>query len=160
MQRIWAFATSAVTVSGVDFVDPAYAGQPDVRERGVRLEVRPLRESHDGSAYASDPVRLAPAVVRVDLLESAPYAADRMHWHPTMHDGEPGERTFEPAMVEDPGRWLGAFLADLAVYDLGTDEAAIAEASDEIVAEAMRTLGTARGPWPVVEHDQRGLAAH
>ncbi len=157
MQRVWVFAANAVTVSGVDFIDPAHAGEPDVRERGVRLEVRPVREAHDGSVYASDPISLEPAVVRVDLLESAPYAADRMHWHPTMRSGEPGGRTFEPAMVEDPGRWLGAFLADLD-HDLGADTAAIAAMSDEIVVEAMRTLGVAREPWPDVQHDARGLA--
>ncbi|GGF45711.1 hypothetical protein GCM10011519_19510 [Marmoricola endophyticus] len=154
--RIWIIGTTAITLTGVDFADPALAGEPDVRERGARLEVRPRTSSRTGSVYASDPVALGPAVVRVDLLESAPGAADRMHWHPTMHDGEPGDRTFDVTMPQDPAGWLRAFLADLGRWS--ADAGAVADLADEIADAAGRVLETARRPWPVAAHDERGLA--
>jgi len=42
MEQAWVFSTLAVTVTTVDFLDPAVAGEPDARERGVRVEVRPV----------------------------------------------------------------------------------------------------------------------
>lgn len=136
----------------------------------MRVEVRPFRQELNGSPYASPHLSLEPALVRVDLLESAPHAADRMHWHPQMSDGEPGERVFDQALSNDPGGWLAAFLADLdtilraaqpapVVDSLATDFAAIAAERDEIVHVALSTLAEAREPWRVVTHDARGLGA-
>jgi hypothetical protein len=170
MERIWTFESSAVSVFGVDFLDPAVAHEPDARERGVRLEVRPLRTRPVGSVYASPTMTLAPALVRVDLLESAPFAADRMHWHPQMSDGEPGDRTFDPTLSRDPGAWLDTFLSDLEpvlrrahageVVDAMTDDLGhIAVARGEIVDAALAVLTVAREPWPEVTHDARGLAS-
>ena len=170
MERIWTFGSSAVSVFGVDFLDPALADGPDTRERGVRLEVRPLGAQPVGSVYASPTVTLAPALVRVDLLESAPFAADRMHWHPQMSGGEPGDRTFDPALSRDPGGWLDTFLGGLEpvlrrahpgeVVDAMTgDLDSIAAAREEIVEAALTVLTVAREPWPEVTHDARGLAA-
>ena len=141
--------TSAVTVEAIDFVDPATKDQPDARERGVRVEVRPVRTTVVGSVYASPSWSLDPGVVRVDLLESAPYAADRMHWHPQMRDGEPGRRAYEPAMGADPASWLRQFLT--ARDDV--DDAIIGD----VVAAATLALEERRQPWPAVEHDERGL---
>jgi hypothetical protein len=169
MQYIWAAAGNAVTLSGVDFLDPAVADEPDARERGVRLEIRPIRRRRAGSIYASPDLHLEPAIVRVDLLESAPRAADRMHWHPGMRDGEPGDRLFDPTMAEEPRRWLEGFLAAIPTAaaegldaELGTslrgDGPAIATAAAGIVDRAMQLLEEARQPWPPVTHDERGLA--
>jgi hypothetical protein len=115
-------------------------------------------------------VTLAPALVRVDLLESAPFAADRMHWHPQMSGGEPGDRTFDQALSHDPGEWLDTFLSDLEpvlrgahpdeVVDAMTDDLdRIAAARGEIVDAALTVLTVAREPWPDVTHDASGLAS-
>jgi hypothetical protein len=170
MERIWTFTASAVCVFGIDFLDPAVAHEPDARERGVRVEVRPFRQDLNGSLYASPQLSLEPALVRVDLLESAPHEADRMHWHPQMSGGEPGERVFDQVLSNDPGGWLASFLADLdtilraahpaAVVDsVATDFAAVAAERDEIVQVALSTLAEARKPWHSVTHDARGLGA-
>ena len=167
MERVWVFDRLAVSVARVDFLNPAVAGEPDARERGVRVEVRPVVSAAAGSIYASDSKTLQPAICRIDFLESAPGAADRMHWHPTMHDGEPGERTFEPAMPPDPVAWLTTFLHDLGgfldragvpgVREMDLDSARAA--AQEIGAAVEGGLAWARTtPWPDVEHDERGMA--
>ena len=166
METTWVLDTLAVTVCDIDFVDPAVADEPDARERGVRVELRPVETSYDGSVYASPTRVLRPAACRIDLLESAPGAADRMHWHPVMDDGEPGERTFEAAMAADPSGWLGARLADPAAL-LGRGRAVEPAAGDleelaalaaEVVTRVEHGLERARQPWPQVRHDERGLA--
>jgi hypothetical protein len=166
MERVWMFDHLAVTVARIDFLDPAVADEPDGRERGVRIEVRPTGWSTHGSIYASDTVALDPAICRIDFLESAPGAADRMHWHPTMHDGEPGERTFEPAMPPDPVGWLTTFLDDLGGFldgseapratEMAADLDAVRATSGEIGAAVADGLAWAREPWPAVVHDARG----
>ncbi len=114
-ERCWFFGTLAVKLARVDFLDPALAGSPGARERGVRVEIRPWAEDSHGSVYASPALSLGPAVCRIDLLESAPGAADRMHWHPVMVKGEPGDRVFEPAMPADPTAWLSDRLQEVDV---------------------------------------------
>src|SRR3954452_20529154 len=110
MEQVWVFDRLAVSVRRVDFLDPALVGEPDVRERGVRVEVKPVHTEVRGSVYGSDVTTLDRAFCRLDFLESAPGRADRMHWHPDMDDGEPGERTFDTAMPADPTGWLRSFL--------------------------------------------------
>lgn len=168
MEQAWLFDTLTITLARIDFLDPALADLPDTRERGVRLEVRPTANTDRGSVYASPGVTLAPAVCRIDLLESAPGAADRMHWHPTMDAGEPGDRTFDAAIPADPLGWLAGRLADVAdlLRQAGVPDAhrhersvqQVAEQRDEIVAAAAAGLEWARRPWPAVQHDQRGMA--
>ena len=154
MERVWVFDRLAVSVARVDFLNPAVAGEPDARERGVRVEVRPVVSAAAGSIYASDSKTLQPAICRID-------------WHPTMHDGEPGERTFEPAMPPDPVGWLTTFLHDLGgfldragvpgVREMDLDSARAA--AQEIGAAVEGGLAWARTtPWPDVEHDERGMA--
>jgi len=109
-----------------------------------------------------------PALCRLDFLESAPHAADRMHWHPDMADGEPGDRTFDQAMPPDPVGWLTRFLTDdlpgflagkgLDVELLRRDLAQVAGSAVEIGRSVTEGLAWARGPWPEVEHDDRGMA--
>ena len=168
MERLWLFDHLAVSVLWIDFLDPELAGQPDVRERGVRIEVRPTTSTEAGSIYASPARSLAPALCRIDFLESRPGAADRMHWHPDMHDGEPGDRTFDVDMPGDPVGWLTAFLGDLEsflvragssdVTAMTADLDAIRAASDEIGRAVSEGLAHVRTPWPDVVHDSRGQA--
>lgn len=169
MEQVWVFDRLAVTVARVDFLDPALAGQADARERGVRIEVKPAASTFEGSVYASSTDVLRPAVCRIDLLESAPHAADRMHWHPTMPEGEPGDRTFDAAISTDPLGWVSAQLGDLRALleragaehldSLAEDEHAVREAVPEIAGCVAAGLEWARQePWPAVTHDERGMA--
>lgn len=166
MERVWVFDRLAVSVQRIDFVDPAVAQEPDARERGVRIEVRPVATDSSGSVYASWTRTLEPGICRIDLLESSPGAADRMHWHPHMQDGEPGDRTFDTDMPPDPVGWLLSFLQDglrhflsrSGVGNIERDLDAIRGASDEIAMAVGLGLVWAREPWPEAEHDERGMA--
>ena len=170
METAWLFGTLAVTVARIDFLDPAFASEPDTRERGVRIEIRPNASTYVGSIYASPTETLDPAVCRIDLLESAPGAADRMHWHPTMEAGEPGDRVFDDAIAADPLGWLAERLADVphvlslaGVEDIDrhTESASqVSENAAEIVAAVRSGLEWARTPWPHVVQDERGMATH
>ncbi len=168
MERVWTFDRLAVVMRRVDFLDPALVGQPDVRERGVRVEIKPARAEARGSVYASDVTTLDQALCRCDFLESGPGKADRMHWHPDMADGEPGDRTFDAAMPADPRDWLSSFLrSGLRDYlgrrghdatEFDDDLAEIAATADEIGRALDEGLAWAREPWPEADHDERGMA--
>jgi hypothetical protein len=168
MERLWTFDRLAVTLRRVDFLDPALAGQPDARERGVRVEIKPAQTRARGSVYASDVVTLDQALCRCDFLESGPGRADRMHWHPEMAHGEPGDRTFEAGMPADPRGWLTSFLrSGLPEYLSRTDHditsyvddlTEIGDTADDIGRALDEGLAWAREPWPDVEHDERGMA--
>lgn len=168
MDTIWSTDALAVTVTDIDFVDPALSGVADARERGVRLEVRLVDVQPNGSVYASPALRMSPAVCRIDLLESAPGARDRMHWHPVMAAGEPGDRVFDRAIGADPLDWLAARLGDVVgllrragVADperYAADASDVAGCCDEIVERVARGLERTRRPWPAVSHDARGQA--
>jgi hypothetical protein len=170
MEQVWLFDRLAVAVFRIDFLDPAISEQPDARERGVRIEIKPAGSTYDGSVYSSSTNLVRPAVCRIDLLESAPHAADRMHWHPTMSDGEPGDRVFDPAIGADPLAWLTDQLTNLRMLleragvddpdGYATDIAAVSTAAAEITDSVAAGLAWAReSPWPEVTHDERGLAA-
>lgn len=170
MRVVFCFERLAILVEDIDFLNPEKADRPDVRERGARVELRPAETSDvpGGSIYSSQTVTSGPALCRLDFLESAPYAADRMHWHPAMAGGEPEERTFDEELSADPVGWLhrrlrdGArFLRDAGVADPGpytTDVSMMAELADDVVAQVERVLTRARQPWPEVEtRDARGM---
>ena len=147
MERVWTFDRLAVTLRRVDFLDPAVAGQPDARERGVRVEIRPAQTQTRGSLYASDVVTLDQGLCRCDFLESGPGKADRMHWHPEMADGEPGDRTFEASMPADPRGWLTSFLrSGLPDYltRSGHDITAYVDDLSEIASRRRRDRASAR----------------
>jgi hypothetical protein len=148
---VWVFGQLAIWVARIDFLDPAVADEPDPRERGVRVEVRPALSDAVGTIYASPTTALQPAICRIDLLESAPGAADRMHWHPEMHDGEPGDRMFDAGLAADPVGWLTTYLRDLGDPEIEASVPEIVAAVEEGLAWARRT------PWPDVERDQRGI---
>jgi hypothetical protein len=151
MERVWVCGRLAISVARVDFLDPAMAEEPDPRERGVRVEVRPVLSDAEGTIYASPTTALQPAICRIDLLESAPGAADRMHWHPEMQDGEPGDRTFDADLAADPVGWLATYLQDLGDPEIEASAPEIAAAAEAGLAWARRT------PWPEVERDERGM---
>jgi hypothetical protein len=170
MERMWIFEQLSISVAWIDFLDPAVADEPDPRERGVRIEVRPVSSGTEGSIYASPTTAVQPAICRIDFLESAPGAADRMHWHPEMRDGEPGERTFDVDMPADPVGWLTSYLRDLGdfVARAGVphteattrDLEEIRASTQEIGAVVESGLAWARStPWPEVERDERGMPA-
>jgi hypothetical protein len=83
-----------------------------------------------------------------------------------MSGGEPGERTFDRSMPPDPVGWLTSFLrgglgdhlAERGIAGAENDLAAIGDSADEIGAAVDAGLAWAREPWPVVEHDERGMA--
>lgn len=166
VETAWIYEHLAVTVADLDFLDPA--GNADDRERGVRVELRPVTREYRGSIYASPVLDLRPAVCRIDLLESAPGAADRMHWHPVMDGGEPGDRTFDEDLALDPLAWVASHLAEAdgmlqrAGYDDlrhgAQDLDALAADVPDIVVRIQRGLETTRQAWPNVDHDERGLA--
>ena len=168
MERAWLFGSLGVTVAAVDFLDPELRSQPDARERGVRVEIRPISMQTGGTVYASPHISLQPAICRIDLLESRPGAADRMHWHPAMRSGEPGDRTFDGALSADPIGWVGERLRDLdrlvggtyvaGAAGLGADVTAVARVADEVVDAVCAGLESSRTPWPYVERDERGMA--
>jgi hypothetical protein len=168
MERAWLFDTLSVTIAEVDFHDPELRDDPGARERGVRVEIRPMTSAMHGTVYVSESITLQPAICRIDLLESRPGAADRMHWHPVMHSGEPGDRTFESAMSADPIRWLSDRLRnldellqathpDVAARHAG-DSGAVSRVAEEISDTVRSALEACRMPWPDVQHDERGMA--
>jgi hypothetical protein len=172
MRVLFCFDRLALMVEDVDFLNPKIADKPDVRERGARIELRPVEtaDAEGASIYASQHVAAGLGRCRLDFLESAPYAADRMHWHPAMAGGEPEERTFDRELSADPVGWLRArladgerFLRDAGVADTGAyaaDVRAMAAAADDVVAQVERVLARARQPWPeVAGRDVRGMAA-
>lgn len=167
--RAWLFERFAITVARIDFLDPALVEQANARERGVRVEVRPSQSTHQGSVYASTAELLKPAICRIDLLESRPYAADRMHWHPTMLRGEPGDRTVEAELSGDPVGWLVVQLMSLDgillragindFHAMTADVLAVRAVAEEIAGCVASGLDWAREtPWPPTVHDERGLA--
>lgn len=169
VQRAWLFERFAITVARIDFLDPALVDRADARERGVRVEVRPSQSTPEGSLYASSAELLKPAICRIDLLESRPHAADRMHWHPSMLRGEPGDRTMEAEMGGDPVGWLvvqlmsfDAILLRAGIEDLhamNADVLAVRAVVEEIAGCVASGLEWAREtPWPPAVHDERGLA--
>ena len=169
VQRAWLFENFAITVEVIDFLDPALVDDADARERGVRIEVRPSQSTPLGSVYASLAALLKPAICRIDLLESRPDAADRMHWHPTMFSGEPGDRTMDAEIGADPSGWLvgqlmsfDGVLARAGIEDVDAmtaDVLAVRAVADEIASCVASGLDwTRQTPWTPVHHDERGLA--
>jgi hypothetical protein len=146
MLQVFAFDRIGVVLSDLYFVDPDPLPGQESPERGVRLEVRVLRQGAlAGSIYSARPIEVAEPVWRADLLESVdstPGSLDRAHHHPGMHGWEPGKRAFDPAMTASPVTWVGEQLGDLATLldraglgadtELAADAAAVREAVPEI----------------------------
>ena len=167
--RIYVADRLCVTVEDLDFLNP---NRPqDGRECGARLELRLVEEDTlPASIYAARGLTISRGVCRFDLLESAPGAQDRMHWHPEMPDGEGRKRLFDDHLTDDPLGWVRERLCDAVgtlelslVEDPGQyrpDANALARMADMIVADTAATLERFRTqPWPAVEErDERGMA--
>ncbi len=167
--RIFVAKRLCVSVEGIDFLNPNRL--QDGRECGARLELRIAEEDTlPGSIYASRGLAITRGVCRFDLLESAPGASDRMHWHPVMPNGEGRKRLYDDELSTDPLWWLGRRLRDAVdllkeggVEDpdrFAEDAKVLAGMADDIVADAATTLDRfRREPWPPVEaRDERGMA--
>lgn len=166
--RFFSAKRLCVSVEDIDFINPPNPSEG--RECGVRLEVRLAETDTDpASIYASRAVSIGRGVCRVDLLETAPNAQDRMHWHPRMPDGEPGDRIFEEELRDNPLKWLSDFLRDgvetlrrAGIEDperYEQDAKELRRISDLIVADATAGLQRYRSTrWPEVERDHRGMA--
>lgn len=158
-----------VSVEDLDFLNPNRL--QDGRECGVRLELRICTpDTLPGSIYASRGLAIERAVCRFDLLESAPGAQDRMHWHPEMPNGEGRKRLWDDELSTEPLKWLAAKLRDgVGLLELAgveeparfaADAEALARIADDIVADTAARLDRFRAaPWPPVEQrDERGMA--
>lgn len=167
--RVFVTGGLCVSVEEIDFLDPGHLDYG--RERGVRLELRMVgRDTGPGSIYVSRGRYVERAVCRFDLLESAPHAQDRMHWHPRMSGGEPGQRVFDPDLRTDPLAFVGARLRDAVallkssgVEDCDSytaDAEELAQSADAIVADTAASLARIRdhGWSDVLERDDRGMA--
>lgn len=167
--RIFIAKRLCVSVEDLDFVNPNRL--QDGRECGVRLELRLCTpDTLPGSIYASRGLDISRGLCRFDLLESAPGAQDRFHWHPVMPNGEGRRRLYDDGLSCDPLAWLGARLRDaVGLLDLAgvedpasfaPDAAALAGIADDIVADTAGRLERMRAtPWPPVEQrDERGMA--
>jgi hypothetical protein len=149
MLQVFAFDRIGVALSDLYFVDPNPIPGQEGAERGVRLEVRVLRQGElTGSIYSARPIEVAEPVWRADLLEAAdaPGTLNRAHHHPAMRDWEPRSRAFDPQMTASPVAWVGQELSNLeGLLDragLGADSelAADADALREAVPEITRAL--------------------
>src|SRR6266568_1572046 len=155
--RLFTAAGLCVSVEDIDFIDPNRTEYG--RERGVRVELRTAaQDTEPGSVYVSRAVDVGRAVCRFDFLESAPEAQDRMHWHPVMNNGEPGERVFEDGLRTDPVGFLGerlrnsvALLKFCGVQEperFADDSTALAATTDAILADVGAALARIRRePW-------------
>lgn len=166
--RIHVADNLCVSVEDVDLLNPNRLA--DGRERGVRVELRTIEpDAGPGSIYVSRGLSVGRGICRFDLLESAPGAQDRMHWHPEMTDGEPSRRVFDPELRADPLAFVGDRLRDVVALlelvgvrrpDRFADAArTLAGLADAIVADVATRLERQRSdPWPEVrERDERGM---
>lgn len=147
-----------VVASDLFFVDPDPAPNQAGAEHGVRLEVRMLhRPPLTGSVYAAQPIVIDRPIWRADLLETvdgAPASHDRTHHHPRFRGWEPGKRTYDKAMTEDPIGWVADQLRDLPALMAGagldpeiagpSDAADMAFAAPQIAASVGDLLSRVR----------------
>jgi len=130
------FDRLGVVVSDLYFVDPRPAPGQEGAERGVRLEVRMLRQGElKGSIYSARPIEVGEPVWRADLLEVAdgpPGSLNRAHYHPAFSGWNPGHRVFDRGLSAGAVQWAG-------VSDVG-EFAADAESLRTCVPEIKATV--------------------
>jgi hypothetical protein len=111
------FGRIGVLVGDLYFVDPDPGHGQDGAERGVRLEVRMLKQGElKGNFYSARPIEVGRPVWRADLLEAAagpPGSLNRAHYHPAFDGWNPGRRVFDKELSASPLRWVGEALSDL-----------------------------------------------
>ena len=139
-RQAFMFDTVAVTVNH----HCIYASDGD--EVGVRVEVQQLEATPGATESDAFELRLHGPLFRADLFSlstGGPDNMDRAHYHPYFEGRDPGDRLFEPEIVEDPMGWLSGKLSDLPAL-LRTsrhpelvdeaDAARVAESTPSIVA--------------------------
>jgi hypothetical protein len=135
------FERIGVVVSDLYFVDPKPGPGQEGAERGVRLEVRMIRQGElKGSIYSARPIEVAEPVWRADLLEAAsgpPGSLNRAHHHPAFSGWEPGRRNFVKGLSAAPVAWVGEQLSDLGAL---LERAGVA-ADDSLKADAESLRG-------------------
>jgi hypothetical protein len=117
MNVAYLYQRIGVVIEDIYFVEPNPDPGEEGPERGVRVEVRHI-ENHplSGSRYSAYPIDIRTAIWRADLLGSVaagPGARDRMHYHPSMADDEPGDRQYDPAIAADPLAWIAKQLVEI-----------------------------------------------
>jgi hypothetical protein len=92
---------------------------PEEIEGGARVEVRRVEpELIQGAPAAVSGFRVLPVsegIWRADLFHLLNRSGDRpiYHYHPNFHDGDVGEREFDPGLSSDHLGWALAQVADL-----------------------------------------------
>lgn len=144
---------TAVVVGDVFFVDPDPEPGQQGAESGVRVEVRRLEPSAlPGSIYSARPIGLQGPLARIDLFETFPEgrgSKDRVHYHPSCQEWEPGVRRFDPELSADPLGWLAKQLSAggglLGLADrVGRDAEALSQRADEVVGAVDRIWSAVR----------------
>src|ERR1022692_2375211 len=147
---VFGFERIGVLVSDLYFVDPEPNPGQEGAERGVRLEVRMLRQGElKGTIYSARPIEVGEPVWRADLLEAAdgpPGSLNRAHHHPAFSGWNPGHRVFDRGLSAGAVQWVGEQLSDLSalleragVSDVG-EFAADAESVRASVPEIKATV--------------------
>ncbi len=137
------FDRVAVVVSDLYFLDPVQKPGEEGAEHGVRLEVRLLEAGQlHGSVYSAQPIEIGRPVWRADLLERVESEAgsfDRTHHHPRFQGWEPGGRTYDPALSDDPIEFVFARLRDLdaLVSEAGLDASAVSARDPQMLRDAI-----------------------
>ncbi|MFF4622103.1 hypothetical protein [Nonomuraea jabiensis] len=158
MLYVFGFDRIGVAVSDIYFLDPDPIKGQEGAERGVRLELRKLRQGElNGSIYSARPITVDRPLWRVDLLESVngtPGSFDRTHHHPGIDGWEPGRRVFDKELSGEPLKWLSSRLADLegVLDEVGVDRGEVSQAdvaglrerTQEIVETVARLLDGVR----------------
>ena len=151
MLYLFGFERIGVVLSDLYFVDPDPAPGQEGAERGVRLELRQLREGElNGSIYSARPIGIEAPIWRVDLLETAdgpPASFDRTHHHPRFRGWEPSARAFAPELSADPVEWVGKQLRDVdpLLREARFDSAELgARDADDLRAAVPEILGCLR----------------
>jgi hypothetical protein len=109
----WIFGRVAVLVEYFEQIGP------DEIEGGARVEVRRVeKELIPGAPAAVSGFRVLPVsegIWRADLFHLLNKPGDRpiYHYHPNFHDGDVGEREFDPGLTGDHLGWALAQVRDL-----------------------------------------------
>ncbi|MFK4069922.1 hypothetical protein [Streptomyces sp. NPDC029674] len=142
MLYAFAFERVGVVVSDLYFLNPNPLHGQESPECGVRLELRVFESGElPSSIYSARPITISRPLWRVDLLQdagAAPNTFDRTHHHPNIVGWEPGPRTFDEELSDEPLAWLAERFTNISSM---LDEAGISP--DEISAADADSLRTA-----------------
>ena len=113
VKYVWIFGRVAVIVEYFEQIGP------DDIEGGARVEIRRVEtELIPGAPAAVSGFRVLPVthgIWRADLFHLLNKPGDKAiyHYHPNFHDGDVGEREFDPGLTGDHLAWAHDRVADL-----------------------------------------------